>query len=190
MLARVISRDLRGNELTATYKTTDTFQFQDAIGDILMQLCEVRACGGCIRMTGAQTVPGGILVFFSSYTLMDKLEKRWRDTALWNHMSAHKIIVSELRGRDKAKFDASLNRFYKAVREPGSVEGACVHVWQRPIICRSARHGRAVARHQPRQGVRGSQLCRRQRARGRVRRHPVPNAARPQGRAEAQVQRR
>ncbi len=99
-LAQVISRDFAGKELSATYKTIDTFDFQDAVGELLLRLCQV--CNRCFWFCSPdETVPFGVLVFLSSYSLLDKLEKRWKETQLWNRISAYKVIVTESRGRNK-----------------------------------------------------------------------------------------
>ncbi|CAH1452199.1 unnamed protein product [Lactuca virosa] len=49
--------------LNASYKTCEGYGFQDALGTSLEKICKV--------------VPGGCLVFFPSYKLMDKLRNRW-----------------------------------------------------------------------------------------------------------------
>ncbi|KVI07660.1 ATP-dependent helicase, C-terminal [Cynara cardunculus var. scolymus] len=52
--------------LNASYKTSEDYGFQDALGTSLEEICKV--------------VPGGCLVFFPSYKLMEKLRSRWSET--------------------------------------------------------------------------------------------------------------
>ena len=52
----------RGRELVATYQKTDTWEFQDELGELLLNVCK--------------TVPGGILCFLPSYVLLEKLHDR------------------------------------------------------------------------------------------------------------------
>lgn len=51
---------------------------KDALGKSLEQICNV--------------VPGGSLVFFPSYKLMEKLCNRWRETGQWSRLDAKKPL--------------------------------------------------------------------------------------------------
>lgn len=56
---------------------------QDALGTSLEEICKV--------------VPGGCLVFFPSYKLMEKLRIRWSQTGQWSRLNAQKpIFVGEV----------------------------------------------------------------------------------------------
>lgn len=57
---------------------------QDALGTSLEEICKV--------------VPGGCLVFFPSYKLMDKLRSRWSETGQWTRLNAQKpVFVGEVK---------------------------------------------------------------------------------------------
>jgi Rad3-related DNA helicase len=43
-------------------------------------------------------VPGGVLVFASSYAMLDRLRQRWEATGLWEQLEAAKPISVETRG--------------------------------------------------------------------------------------------
>eukprot|EP00794_Sanderia_malayensis_P014307 gene14307-15796_t len=73
--------------IIANYQSSETFSFQDGVGKIIMQICKI--------------VPHGVLCFFASYSLMDKLKKRWMLTGLWEAISRKKVIYSEPRGSDR-----------------------------------------------------------------------------------------
>ena len=40
-------------------------------------------------------------MFFTSYSLLDKLEKRWKQTGAWQSMELTKALMVESRGSDK-----------------------------------------------------------------------------------------
>lgn len=61
----------------------DSVCFQDGLGETLLALF--------VR------IPEGALVFFPSYSLLDKLITRWKTTGLWDSFSATKRVVVEPR---------------------------------------------------------------------------------------------
>ncbi|CAN8061699.1 unnamed protein product [Agarophyton chilense] len=63
----------------ATFRGSSTFAFQDALGDALVDYCEA--------------IPGGVLVFFPSYRMMDQLHKRWSVSGAWNRLENTKGIL-------------------------------------------------------------------------------------------------
>eukprot|EP00178_Gracilaria_changii_P010121 TRINITY_DN294_c0_g1_i1.p1 TRINITY_DN294_c0_g1~~TRINITY_DN294_c0_g1_i1.p1 ORF type:complete len:883 (+),score=107.32 TRINITY_DN294_c0_g1_i1:6834-9482(+) len=73
----------------ATFRGSSTFAFQDALGDALVDYCTV--------------IPGGVLVFFPSYRMMDQLQRRWKASGAWERLENTKgVILSEpnQRGED------------------------------------------------------------------------------------------
>lgn len=91
-----------GSAVNASYQSSETFTFQDEVGKAVLNICE--------------TVPHGVLCFFPSYNMLDKLSKRWQVTGLWSKLLDKKKIVSEPRGGDKLEFDDIMHQFYHAVR--------------------------------------------------------------------------
>jgi len=58
------------------------FSLKDALGKSLEEICTI--------------VPGGSLVFFPSYKLMEKLCMRWRETGQWSRLCLKKdLFVGE-----------------------------------------------------------------------------------------------
>ncbi|KAK9740170.1 hypothetical protein RND81_03G016600 [Saponaria officinalis] len=100
--ASVISTGPQHYPLNASYKTADTFAFQDAVGKSLEELFPV--------------IPGGSLVFFPSYKLMDKLCKRWRETGQWSRLSARKPLFVEPRGGSQEDLETELKGYYSSIR--------------------------------------------------------------------------
>ncbi|KAF8405554.1 hypothetical protein HHK36_010461 [Tetracentron sinense] len=99
--AAVISTGPGNYPLNASYKTADGYAFQDALGASLEEICKV--------------VPGGALVFFPSYKLMEKLCSRWRETGQWSRLNAQKPIFVEPRG-NQDDFEAVLNGYYDSIQ--------------------------------------------------------------------------
>ncbi|KAM3288680.1 Fanconi anemia group J protein isoform X1 [Capsicum chacoense] len=100
--AAVISRGPRNYPLNASFKTADSYAFQDALGTSLEEICKI--------------VPGGCLVFFPSYKLMEKLRSRWKETGQWNQLNARKPIFVEPRGGQE-EFESVLNGYYSSINQ-------------------------------------------------------------------------
>uniref|UniRef100_A0A0D9XGH8 Helicase ATP-binding domain-containing protein n=1 Tax=Leersia perrieri TaxID=77586 RepID=A0A0D9XGH8_9ORYZ len=66
VFATVLSSGPTGRRLNASYRTANEHSFQDELGATLEEICRV--------------VPGGALVFFPSYNLLEKLQRRWSQT--------------------------------------------------------------------------------------------------------------
>lgn len=97
----VISHGPGNYPLDASYKTADQYAFQDALGQSLEEICKI--------------VPGGALIFFPSYKLMEKLCDRWRKTGQWSRLNARKPLFVEPRGGNQEEFDNVLKGYYDSV---------------------------------------------------------------------------
>ena len=49
-------------KLNGSYRSVDTFQYQDELGELVLKIC--------------QEMPHGVLVFFPSYRLLEKDKER------------------------------------------------------------------------------------------------------------------
>ncbi|CAI9115235.1 OLC1v1016082C1 [Oldenlandia corymbosa var. corymbosa] len=101
--AGVISKGPKDYPLNASYKTAEAFAFQDALGTSLEEICKI--------------VPGGCLVFFPSYKLMDKLCKRWEETGEWSRLNAQKHLFIEPRGGNQDALTPVLNAYYNSIHQ-------------------------------------------------------------------------
>jgi Fanconi anemia group J protein len=90
-----------GKELVATYAHTEKPEFQDGLGEAVATCCSV--------------IPDGVLLFFPSYAMLDKLSARWRASGAWARISATKTVVAEPRGGGAEALDAVLKEYYAAV---------------------------------------------------------------------------
>nr|GMD43590.1 Fanconi anemia group J protein homolog [Ipomoea batatas] len=100
--AAVISRGPSNYPLNASYKTADSYAFQDSLGTSLEEICKV--------------VPGGCLVFFPSYKLMEKLSSRWQATGQWDILNAKKPLFVEPRGSQE-EFESVLKGYYESIHQ-------------------------------------------------------------------------
>ncbi|VFQ82278.1 unnamed protein product [Cuscuta campestris] len=89
--------------LNASYKTAEEYSFQDAVGTSLEEICKV--------------VPGGCLVFFPSYKLLDKVTIRWKQTGQWSRLNAQKSIYVEPRGKCQDSFEVVLKDYYNSIHK-------------------------------------------------------------------------
>ncbi|CAE5958086.1 unnamed protein product [Arabidopsis arenosa] len=87
--------------LNASYKTADAYAFQDALGKSLEEICSI--------------VPGGSLVFFPSYKLMEKLCTRWHETGQWSRLCLKRDLFIEPRGGAKDDFETVLKEYYDSI---------------------------------------------------------------------------
>ena len=80
-----------GAKLNGTFKTAAEFAYQDDLGAALASWCE--------------DVPHGVLVFFPSYSMLDRVAKRWRTTGLWKRLEQNtgKRIFQEPRGNEASR---------------------------------------------------------------------------------------
>ncbi|NXJ12536.1 FANCJ protein, partial [Odontophorus gujanensis] len=99
-----------GRKLCATFQHTETFEFQDEVGALLLSVC--------------QTVGQGILCFLPSYKLLDKLKDRWMHTGLWRNLENVKTVIAEPQGGAKSDFDELLKVYYDAIKFKGEKDGA------------------------------------------------------------------
>ncbi|KAG7384281.1 Fanconi anemia group J protein [Phytophthora pseudosyringae] len=83
-------------DLQSTYNNQQDPRYQDSMGQLLLQY--------------SQAVPGGILMFFPSYSLLNKLTARWKKTKLWGEVEQFKAMYSEPRNAGK-DFDALLEDY-------------------------------------------------------------------------------
>ncbi|XP_030528633.2 Fanconi anemia group J protein homolog isoform X2 [Rhodamnia argentea] len=96
----IVTTGPKNYPLNASYKTAHVYAFQDALGKTLEEIFNI--------------VPGGSLVFFPSYKLMEKLCSRWHETGQWSRLSARKTLFVEPRGQDD--FEPVLKGYYDSVR--------------------------------------------------------------------------
>jgi len=115
-----LSRGPNGQSLNATYRNSETFAFQDEVGKALAGVCEA--------------VPRGVLFFLPSYSMLNKLSERWRDTGLWDRLTAKKVVISEPRFNEE--FEESIKHFNEIIRDTHGQKGGGVDGALYMAVCR------------------------------------------------------
>ncbi|XP_034935699.1 Fanconi anemia group J protein homolog [Chelonus insularis] len=80
---KAISQGPNKIPLRATYQNVNSWKFQDEVGQVLIDVCE--------------TVPYGVLCFFSSYTAMKTLTDRWWQNGTMTKLFQCKKVMQEPR---------------------------------------------------------------------------------------------
>ncbi|GAX76462.1 hypothetical protein CEUSTIGMA_g3907.t1 [Chlamydomonas eustigma] len=101
--AGVIPCGPSGSCLTGTYKNTSSLEYQDNMGQAVLQSCK--------------SIPDGVLFFVSSYSLIDLLTTRWKATGLWTQLQAEKSVFVEPKESGRV-FEEALTG-YKGAIEAG-----------------------------------------------------------------------
>ena len=63
----------------------------------------------------AQHVPGGMLIFFPSYWLMDKIYEQWDRSGVLNMIQKHKLVYRE--PKNAQEYQVIMDRYYSEVFE-------------------------------------------------------------------------
>ncbi|KAL3858387.1 hypothetical protein ACJMK2_012978 [Sinanodonta woodiana] len=90
-----------GRSLQAVYKTMESFDFQDELGNLIHKVC--------------MNVPHGVLCFVPSYRALEKFTERWRNTGLWRKLLQRKRVVVEPRASEKVEFEELMKYFYDSI---------------------------------------------------------------------------
>lgn len=102
--------DTNNNPLKLTYQYVDLLKHQDEIGKIIISIIDL--------------IPGGVLVFFPSYTVMDKFSRRWESTDLINKISKSKLLFCEKRGMSTNDVDEMINSYFRHCKVTTASSGA------------------------------------------------------------------
>jgi Fanconi anemia group J protein len=103
--AGVVARGPGHVALRATYKASSTWKYQDSLGRVVLALLPA--------------IPDGVLCFFPSYAVMDKVVERWQSTDAWSQMEDEKSeVLVEPRGSGDEWLDA-IRSFRSAVANGG-----------------------------------------------------------------------
>lgn len=99
--AGVLGVGPNGAPLQATFKHVSDQCFQDSLGQSIL--------------LAAKKIPDGLLVFFPSYALLDKLMLRWKTTGLLKRLNNMKKTVVEPRSGGNDVLQNVMNEYYSSV---------------------------------------------------------------------------
>lgn len=83
-----------------TFKNSESVSLLDALGHSIIDVCHV--------------IPKGVLVFFSSYAMLRRVEKRWRETDIWERLNSCKRVVVEPQTGDSGSMERVMGWYYLA----------------------------------------------------------------------------
>ncbi|KAF9565157.1 Fanconi anemia group J protein [Mortierella alpina] len=85
-------------KIDGTYRSVNSFAFQDELGAVVERI---------IKAT-----PHGVLCFVSSYSMLEKLMSRWKDTGEYAKLCRIKKVFQEPKMASAKVFDKTLRQFY------------------------------------------------------------------------------
>ncbi|RMZ54204.1 hypothetical protein APUTEX25_005360 [Auxenochlorella protothecoides] len=88
-------------QLNGVFRNVSTEAYQDGVGASVLALVGI--------------VPDGVLLFFPSYSLLERLTQRWQTTGLWKRLASAKPIVTEPRGGGPEALAEVMKSYYDGV---------------------------------------------------------------------------
>jgi Fanconi anemia group J protein len=99
--------------LIGNYTNVNTLDYQDQVGEAILQI--------------ASKIPDGLIAFMSSYSLMEKLESRWKSTGLLERLQSVKDVNVEPRSNAKGECDTMLADYFHSIRSGKGAIIFCVY---------------------------------------------------------------
>uniref|UniRef100_A0A182N072 Regulator of telomere elongation helicase 1 homolog n=1 Tax=Anopheles dirus TaxID=7168 RepID=A0A182N072_9DIPT len=101
---KVVSHGPDRVELNSSYRNRSNPEYIASLGRTVLSLCPV--------------IPGGLLVFFPSYPLLNQCTENWQASGIWAQINRIKPIFVEPRGKDS--FTTTMGEYYARLREPAN----------------------------------------------------------------------
>jgi len=92
ILAMCLQKGPMGVQLNSSFKTRERIEYKNELGNVLTNVSRV--------------VPGGVLVFFPSYTALADCEAAWKEGNVWDAVNRIKTVFVE--PRDSASFQVEI----------------------------------------------------------------------------------
>ncbi|KAI3629477.1 hypothetical protein MIR68_012492 [Amoeboaphelidium protococcarum] len=89
--------------LVGTYSVVETLKYQDSVGSAVLE------CG--------KIICGGILLFMPSYSMLDKMISRWKDTGLYKRLSEQRQCFIE--PKTQQEFETVLQKYQQSTMNGG-----------------------------------------------------------------------
>jgi Rad3-related DNA helicase len=103
----ILTQGVDKNPFNFSYKNNDNTNMSIDLGNVLKKVSE--------------RVPGGILVFFPSYRVMNNCYETWQDTGLINEIDRNKMVLKE--PKNSSMYEHTMQMYYNAIFE-GDKQGA------------------------------------------------------------------
>ncbi|XP_058062041.1 LOW QUALITY PROTEIN: regulator of telomere elongation helicase 1 homolog [Anopheles bellator] len=102
VLVKVVSQGPDKVMLNSSYNNRNNPDYILSLGRTVLACCPV--------------IPNGLLVFFPSYTLLNKCVEEWQKSGIWAQINRRKPIFIEPRGKDS--FNSTMNEYYAKINDP------------------------------------------------------------------------
>jgi hypothetical protein len=79
-----VAKGMQGRQLNSSFTVRDTDEYKDEMGNSVEFIC--RTMQGKDATFHGPELKGGILVFFPSYGVMEKIIARWKQTGCWDRL--------------------------------------------------------------------------------------------------------
>lgn len=96
-----------GMPLLGTYKNAEKLEYQDQLGLSILHFANI--------------VPGGILVFLTSYLSLERLVSRWKATTMYSKLAQVKDIFMEPKKNENGNFDQLLQDYSESASGKGGI---------------------------------------------------------------------
>lgn len=99
---KIITKGPDLQPLSSAYNNRNNPEYIASLGKTIQNICRI--------------LPGGLLIFFPSYTVMTVCQNAWQECNLWSGIASIKPIFVE--PRDKDAFRESMNDYYSRIKDP------------------------------------------------------------------------
>lgn len=100
----IIKKSVNDCEFNFSYQNKDNMEMLDELGVTVARI--------------SKTVPGGLLMFFPSYWLMNNIYERWESSGVLEQIQEHKIVYRE--PKKAVEYQMVMDRYYSAIFEGGT----------------------------------------------------------------------
>lgn len=101
---KIISHGSDKEKLISNYENRDNPKYIESLGRTILSFCP--------------SIPGGLLIFFPSYAIMNTCKGKWQISGTWAQIERNKPIFIEPQSKDA--FKDTMNGYYQKIAEPGS----------------------------------------------------------------------
>ncbi|KAG7164976.1 regulator of telomere elongation helicase 1-like [Homarus americanus] len=127
----IVSKGPDGFSLNSSFRNRSDPRYIASLGQTILNFSRV--------------IPGGLLVFFPSYSIMRFCRDEWQNSGIWSKISIGKPIFVE--PQTKEEFNSAMEEFYIKINDP-TLKGACFMAVCRGKVSEGLdfadRNGRAV----------------------------------------------
>lgn len=100
---KIISHGPDKETLNSNFQNRDNPKYIDSLGRTILSFCP--------------SIPGGLLIFFPSYFIMNTCKDKWQASGIWAQIQRNKPIFIEPQSKDS--FNDTMDGYYQQIALPG-----------------------------------------------------------------------